>query len=101
MRPRTVLDGLLRLGLAQLDEPTGTVRLVADAFVPKRDAEMLGFLRRNFHHHLAAGCANVMAGADDRRFLEPAVHCNNLPAEAVDRPESEARTLSGAPRCGT
>jgi hypothetical protein len=96
MRPRTVLDELLRQGLAELDEATDTVRLVADAFVPRSDPEMLGLLRQNLHDHLAAACANVLAGADDRRFLERAVYYNNLRPDAVDQLESEARTLSVA-----
>lgn len=96
MRPRTVLDELLRQGPAELDEATDTVRLVADAFVPKSDAEMLRFLCQNLHDHLAAACANVLAGPDHRRFLERAVYSNNLGIEAVDRVETEARTLSVA-----
>jgi hypothetical protein len=96
LRPRTVLDEFLRLGLVRIEDAGESVHLVADAFVPQADAEMLGFFERNMHDHLAAAAANLLAGPGDRRFLERAVFYNNLRPADVDRLEAEARTLSVA-----
>jgi hypothetical protein len=95
LRPRTVLDELLRLGLVVHDEATDTVRLLAEGYVPAGGgAEVFGFFGRNLHDHLAAAVANLLAGPEERRFLERAVYYNALPPEAVDRLEAEARTLA-------
>lgn len=95
LRPRTVLDELLRLGLVALDEGTDTVRLAAEGYVPAGGgAEALDFFGRNLHDHLAAAVANLVAGPEDRRFLERAVYYNALAPEDVDRLEAEARTLA-------
>ncbi|WP_343896326.1 DUF6502 family protein [Craurococcus roseus] len=94
VRPRTVLDELVRLGLVEGGEG-GAVRLLADAFVPaKGGEEMLAFFERNLHDHMAAAAGNLLAGPDDRRFLERAVYYNNLRPADVDRLEAEARTLA-------
>lgn len=94
VRPRTVLDELLRLGLVAVDEDD-VVRLLADAFVPITGGEeMLAFFERNLHDHMAAAAGNLLAGPDGRRFLERAVYYNNLRPADVDRLEAEARTLA-------
>lgn len=95
VRPRTVLDELLRLGLVEVGEDDA-VRLLADAFVPAKDGgeELLAFFGRNLHDHMAAAAGNLLAGPDDRRFLERAVYYNNLRPADVDRLEAEARTLA-------
>lgn len=93
VRPRTVLDELLRLGLVEVDDEA--VRLLADAFVPARDGEeLLAFFERNLHDHLAAAASNLLAGPDEPRFLERAVYYNNLRPADIDRLEAEARTLA-------
>jgi hypothetical protein len=95
VRPRTVLDELVRLGLVVHDEADDSVRLLADAFVPVPGGEeMLGFFRANLHDHMAAAGANLMARPGEPRFLERAVFYNNLAPEQVDRIEAEARTLA-------
>jgi hypothetical protein len=95
VRPRTVLDELLRLGLVEVAEDDA-VRLLADAFVPAKGGgeEMLAFFEHNLHDHMAAAAGNLLAGPDDRRFLERAVYYNNLRPADVDRVEAEARTLA-------
>jgi hypothetical protein len=94
VRPRTVLDELLRLGLVEL-AGDDTVRLLADAFVPEQDSEeMLGFLQQNLHDHLAAAAGNLLAPPGAPRMLERAVYYNNLRPADVDRLEAEARTLA-------
>lgn len=96
VRPRTVLDELVRLGLVAREEGTGDLRLLADAFVPGGEAgeEMLAFFRDNIRDHLAAGTANLLAGPEERRFLERAVYYNRLTPADVDGLEQEARTLA-------
>jgi len=95
VRGRTVLDELARLGLIDRDEET--VSLLGEAFVPPAGGgEQLGFFARNLEDHVAAAGHNLLAGADERRFLERAVFYNNLGADDVDRLEAEARTLAAA-----
>jgi hypothetical protein len=77
VHPRTLLDELCRLGLAELDEKSDTVRLLRDSFVPREDrARMLGFLGANVGDHLAAAVANVLA--ESPPFLEQAVFADEL-----------------------
>ena len=77
VHPRSLLDELLRLGLATLNEARDTVALTADAFVPRGDAgRMLHFLGANVGDHLAAAVDNVLA--DGRRHLEQAVFADGL-----------------------
>jgi hypothetical protein len=62
LRPRTVLDELLRLGLVTLDEEADSVRLLSDGYLPAGgSAEALDFFGRNLHDHMAAGVANLLA----------------------------------------
>jgi hypothetical protein len=81
VRPRAVLDELLRLGLAEEGEQG--VRLLAPGFVPRQGfAEMLQLLGDNVHDHLAAACANVDG---QQNFLEQAVFVDELtPASAAE-----------------
>jgi hypothetical protein len=82
VHPRTLLDELCRLGLAELDEKSDTVRLIRDSFVPHKDqARMLGFLGANVGDHMAAAVANVLA--DSPPFLEQAVFADELSEEST------------------
>lgn len=84
VHPRSLLDELLRLGLAVHDPERDSVSLVQDAFVPRGDAErMLGFLSDNVGDHLSAAVANVLS--DGREHLEQAVFADELSAESIDR----------------
>ncbi len=66
MHPRSLLEELLRLGLATLDAKRDTVELVRDAFVPRGDeARMLGFLGANVGDHLSAAVSNVLSEGKD------------------------------------
>jgi len=77
VHPRSLLDQLVRLGLAAHDTKTDTVRLLEEAFVPRDDqARMVGFLGQNVGDHLAAGVANVLG--DERRHFEQAVFADEL-----------------------
>jgi len=82
VHPRSLLEQLIRLGLATHDPETDRVRLLADAFVPRDDqARMLGFLGHNAGDHLAAAVANVLG--DERKHFEQALFADELSDESV------------------
>ncbi len=82
VHPRSLLDELLRLGLAAHDPGRDTVRLVREAFVPQGDAgQMAGVLGRNVGSHLASAVDNLLLG--DRQHLEQALFANGLSAASV------------------
>ena len=84
VHPRSLLDELLRLGLAVHDAERDTVALVRDAFVPRGDAErMLGFLGDNVGDHLGAAVANVLS--DGRAHFEQAVFADELSTESIEQ----------------
>jgi len=83
VHPRSLLDELVRLGLAATDPAHDTVELVHDAFVPRGDTErMLGFLGHNVGDHLGAAVANVLA--DGRQHFEQAVFADELSAQSIE-----------------
>lgn len=84
VHPRSLLDELVRLGLAVHDAERDTVRLVRDAFVPRGDAErMLGFLGHNVGDHLDAAVANVLGDGGDH--FEQAIFADGLSAHSLER----------------
>lgn len=83
VHPRSLLDELVRLGLAATDPAHDTVELVHDAFVPRGDTErMLGFVGHNVGDHLGAAVANVLA--DGRQHFEQAVFADELSAQSIE-----------------
>ncbi|MBL8329180.1 MAG: hypothetical protein JNJ71_10040 [Rubrivivax sp.] len=79
---RSLLDELLRLKMATLDETADTVRPRGDGFVPSGDrVRMLGFLAANVGDHLSAGVDNVLA--DGRRHFEQALFADGLSDASV------------------
>jgi len=82
VHPRTLLEELCRLGLAQVDADGERVHLVQDAFVPRDDsARMLGFLGANAGDHFAATVANVLG--DERQHFDQAVFADDLSDTSV------------------
>jgi hypothetical protein len=82
VHPRSLLDELLRLKLAVLDEDGDTVALLREGFVPSGDrVRMLGFLSDNVGDHLGAAVGNVLA--DGRRHFEQALFADGLSAESM------------------
>ncbi|HTP73477.1 MAG TPA: DUF6502 family protein [Burkholderiaceae bacterium] len=82
VHPRSLLDELLRLKLAVLDEQDDTVALVRDAFVPSGDrVRMLQFLGHNVGDHLSGAVANVLG--DGRRHFEQAIYAEGLSEASV------------------
>ena len=82
--PRSILDELVRLGLA--DVQAETVRLRATSFVPREDFDRtLSYVRTNLADHLAAAAVNLRAvnrGAPGP-FLEQSLYADELSAESV------------------
>ena len=82
IRPRSVLDEWLRLGVVELDKEDRVVLKTA-AFVPSRGFDEKAFyLGHNVHDHLAAAVNNLLA--EGPPFLERSVHYDDLGAQSVD-----------------
>ena len=82
VHPRSLLDELLRLGLARHDADADTVTLILDAFVPSTDrARRLEFLAHNVGDHLSAAVTNVIGPAP--RHLERAIFADGLSPQAI------------------
>lgn len=101
VHPRTLLQELLRLGVAErVAGASGNgedrVRLCADAFVPREGTpEMLQLLSDNVSDHLAAAVQNVLGAAPP--MLEQSIHADNLRPQSVERMHALARkTWQGA-----
>jgi Family of unknown function (DUF6502) len=89
VHPRSLLDELCRLGLAQLDGDT--VHVTSRSFVPKGDsARMLGFVASNVGDHLRASIANVLA--DTPPHFEQAIFADGLSAASVQAAHELVRT---------
>jgi hypothetical protein len=82
VHPRTLLEELLRLGLACVDEASDTVQLLRETFVPSDDeARMFGFLGANVGDHLRGAVANVLAQGP--RNVEQALFAHGLSSESI------------------
>jgi hypothetical protein len=87
VHPRSLLDELLRLGMARLDPDTDTVTLILDAFVPSNDrGRMLELLAHNVGDHLSAAVTNVIGPTP--RHLERAIYADGLSPEAIAAAEA-------------
>ena len=93
VRPRTVLDELLRQGLVKEDDDE-LLTLATGALVGAGEADdRVVFFAANVGDHMAAASANLEADSDPP-FLERAVFYNRLSAQAVSEIEDQARRLS-------
>ncbi len=91
LHPRSVLQELLRLGIA--DEADGHVTLRRQAFVPDpRHEETRGMVAGSVADHLAAGVHNL-TGGDARQFLEQSVFADGLSADSARELELLATRL--------
>ena len=81
VRPRAVLDELVRLGMAE--ESDAGVRLLAPGFVPRQGfSELSQLLADNLHDHAAASARNLDG---DRNYLEQAIFVDELTAESAQQ----------------
>ena len=81
VRPRSVLDDWLRLGLVDLNSNDEVV-LRQQAFIPQQgEEEKIHFFGRNLHDHIAAGSHNL--STDQPPFLDRAVFYDGLSPESL------------------
>lgn len=81
VRPRAVLDELLRLG-GVAEEPEG-IRLLAEEFTPRQGMEELAWLcADNLRDALSAGTANLLG---EQKFLEQSIFVDELTPDSVAR----------------
>ena len=81
---RSILDELVRLGIA--DVQADTVRLRMVTYVPQEDfGKTLRYVRENISDHLAAASQNLRAvkDGDHGPFLEQSLYADELSAESV------------------
>lgn len=89
IRPRAVLDELLRVGAVEIDDDD-CIRLKAEAFIPSKGFdEKAYYFGRNIHDHIAAARHNVQGG--EPPFLERSVYYDELSAESVRELDELAR----------
>lgn len=82
MHPRSLLEELMRLGLAEHDAASDTVSLRREAFVPRGDeARMVGFMGENLGDHFSAAVDNVLAIG--REHFEQAIYADGLSDESL------------------
>lgn len=83
VHPRSMLEELVRLKVAQCDEESDSVTLTDCDFVPRDDCrEMFRFLGENVGDHLKAAVANVLG--DETEHVEQAVFADELSKESVE-----------------
>ncbi len=81
VRPRAVLDELLRLGVVQ--ETEAGLELSGSGLVPRQGFEELSWLfAQNLHDHAAAAAANLQGEAN---FLDQAVFVDEITADSAAR----------------
>ena len=101
VHPHTLLQELIRLGVARRDEAAlksegDKIRLCMDAFVPKEGVtEMLQLLSDNVGDHLAAAASNFTG--TNPPMLEQSIYADSLRTESVEAMETLVRRIwSGA-----
>ncbi len=83
VRPRALLESLLRLGLVNQDD-TGVVALGDTQLVPSAAQEqLLDLFRDNLRDHLSAGVANTLGTSP--AFLEQSIYANGLTQESASK----------------
>lgn len=83
VRPRAVLEELLRLGVVR--EQDDQIALLHEAFVPTQDLQAMARLAQaNLYDHAAAAMANLEPDATSN-FLEQAVFVDEISADSAQR----------------
>jgi len=92
IRPRTLLDEWLRIGVVELDNE-GFVHLRTEAFIPEKGfEEKLYYLGRNLHDHIAACEHNI--DDKDTPFFERSVHYPALHVDDVEVLREQATAMA-------
>ena len=91
IRPRSVLDEWLRLGVVKMDD-NNHLCLSTAAFIPAQGADEMSFyFGQNIHDHLSATVHNLTQNSAP--FLERSVYYDNLTPESVTKLSELSRTL--------
>ena len=91
IRPRSVLDEWLRLGIVSIND-ADEISLISNAFIPKDGVkEKLAYYGHNLGDHAAAAADNVLA--QNSPWFERSVHHNGLTAAQVEMLRSRATEL--------
>jgi Family of unknown function (DUF6502) len=81
IRPRAVLEELIRLGIAE--ETEQGLRLRDPGFAPRQGlAEMAALFQDNLHDHLAAASSNL---DEEHNFLEQSIFVDQITAQSAQR----------------
>lgn len=84
IHPRSLLEALCHLGVAELDPADDTVRLTSSTFVPQSDrTAMMGFLRDNAGDHLEGAVHNLLSDGS-RPHQDQAVFADELSEQSLD-----------------
>lgn len=91
IRPRSVLDEWLRLGVVRINEQDEIVLNTA-AFIPQQGAEdKLAYYGHNLGDHAAAATDNILGGRDP--WFERSVHHNGLTPQQIQALRRQAAEL--------
>ena len=92
VRPRSVLDELMRLGVVEVDA-MDNVRLLTRGFVPGKELDARAFyFGEALHDHLAAGVHNLAGGRP--AWLERSVYYDELSPAGVEALLAKSEQLS-------
>lgn len=92
VRPRSVLDELVRLGVVEIDADD-RVHLITRGFVPGKEADAKAYyFGEAIHDHLAAAVDNL--GGTKSAWLERSVYYDELSPEAVRKLAEKSERLS-------
>jgi hypothetical protein len=92
VRPRSVLDELLRLGVVEVDADD-LVHLVVRGFVPGKEIDAKAFyFGEALHDHLSAGVDNL--SGEKRAWLERNVYYDELTPESVEKLAEKSEVLA-------
>lgn len=81
---RSLLEALMQLKLVAWDEESDTVRLAAEAFVPRDQwTQMMGFLGDNVGDHLRAAVTNVLGHGSEH--FEQALYADELSVQSLQQ----------------
>ena len=82
VRPRAVLETLLRQGVVRCDDD-GSIHLLESGLVPRGDfTEMARLFSANLHDHAAAAATNLLGTSN---FLEQAVYVDQINVDSAEQ----------------
>jgi Family of unknown function (DUF6502) len=89
VRPRAVLESMLRLGLVKVSKADEIILLSTEMVPMGLDGAKLEFLSDNLRDHLNAAVSNVLGA--EKPFLEQSIYANHLTEASVDELHTQMR----------